>query len=288
MPKMVSELSPIEVKRLSHPGEGRKNALHAVGGVSGLYLQITPSGARSWIRRTTIGGKRRDLGLGGYPDIGLAQAREGAREAKDKVWRGIDPIEERKATKAALAAAQKRGLTFNDAFKRYSAAKLSELGTEADRTRWKSSIERYVLPHVGDLLVGDLTVQDVLRVLEGRRDRTWRRPGGGILVPAVQQSRTACAARFAIGQPSAPTIQHGQPVGSPMALYSGTMQRMAWGAEGPNSRWIKLECEGVFFRRNQPPRGRWTDGDQKSRYPGDKGFERTPLYATGYNTRWRG
>lgn len=166
MPKIVPELSPIELKRLSHPGKGRNNALHAVGGVSGLYLQITPSGARSWILRTTIGGKRRDLGLGGYPDIGLAQARERAREAKDKVWRGIDPIEERKATRAALAAAQKRGLTFGKAFEKYAEAKLSELGTEADRTRWKSSIERYVLPHVGDLLVDDLTVQDMLRVLE--------------------------------------------------------------------------------------------------------------------------
>lgn len=62
MPKMVTELSPIEVKRLKHPGSGR-NALFAVGGVSGLYLQITPTGARSWILRTTIGSKRRDIGL---------------------------------------------------------------------------------------------------------------------------------------------------------------------------------------------------------------------------------
>ena len=81
-------------------------------------------------------------------------------------------------------------------------------------------------------------------------------------------------------------IVAGQPVGSPLALYSGTMQRMAWGAEGPGKRTLRLECEGLFFRRNQPPRGRWTDADQKALYPGDRGFERMPLYAGGYETRW--
>lgn len=80
-------------------------------------------------------------------------------------------------------------------------------------------------------------------------------------------------------------IVSGQPVGSPMALYSGTMQRMPWGADGPGKRTIRLECEGLFFRRNQPPRGRWTDADQKARYPGDRGLERTPLYVN-YETRW--
>lgn len=165
MPKMVPELSPIEVKRLKHHGR-RRNALHAVGGVSGLHLQITPTGARSWVLRVSIGGKRRDLGLGGYPDTTLAQARERAREAKDKIRRGIDPIEERKAARAALEAAQMRGLTFAQAFEKYADAKLGELGSDADRVRWKSSIARFAVPHIGEMLVDDLAVQDMLRVLE--------------------------------------------------------------------------------------------------------------------------
>lgn len=164
MPKMVSEMSPIEIKRLRHPGQGG-NFTVAVGGVSGLLLQITPTGARSWILRTLIAGKRRSLGLGAYPDVTLAQARERAREAKDKAWNNIDPIEEKKAAQAALRAAAHRGLTFADAFEKYSEAKLSELGSDADRVRWRSSIQRYVLPEIGDMLVGDLTVQDMLRVL---------------------------------------------------------------------------------------------------------------------------
>ena len=79
----------------------------------------------------------------------------------------------------------------------------------------------------------------------------------------------------------------GQPIGSPMALYSGTMTKMPWAASGPNQRTLRVEAEGMFFRRNAAPRGRWTDSDQKARYPGDRGFERLPLYVN-YETRWRG
>lgn len=78
----------------------------------------------------------------------------------------------------------------------------------------------------------------------------------------------------------------GDPVGSPMALYSGLMMRMPWSASGSTERRIRLECEGLFFRRNAPPRGRWTDSDQKARYPGDRGLERLPLYVN-YETRWQ-
>lgn len=81
-------------------------------------------------------------------------------------------------------------------------------------------------------------------------------------------------------------ILTGDPIGSPMALYSGLMMRMPWSASGSTERRIRLESEGLFFRRNAPPRGRWTDSDQKARYPGDRGFERLPIYVN-YETGWR-
>ena len=65
------------------------------------------------------------------------------------------------------------------------------------------------------------------------------------------------------------------------------MTKMPWAANGPSQRTIRVEAEGVFFRRNAAPRGRWTDSDQKARYPGDKGFERLPLYVN-YEVHWRG
>lgn len=80
-------------------------------------------------------------------------------------------------------------------------------------------------------------------------------------------------------------ILRGQPLGSPFVMFSGTMQRMPYKISGPSERTLTLEAEGLFFRRNAPPRGRWTDADQKARYPGDLGLERLPLY-TNYETRW--
>lgn len=83
-------------------------------------------------------------------------------------------------------------------------------------------------------------------------------------------------------------IQFGQPLGPMFSLFNGTMLKMPWTAEGAQKRGLTLHCEGLFYRRNQPPRGRWTDADQKARYPGDKGLDRLPLYANGYEAGWRG
>ena len=73
-----------------------------------------------------IAGKRRHMGLGGYPNVSLAQARERAREAKDLIWQGEDPVEVRRAAKAALAADQLRGMTFAAAMERFLEVKLLE------------------------------------------------------------------------------------------------------------------------------------------------------------------
>lgn len=165
MPRVARELSALDVKRLQHPGRGR-NATFPVGGVSGLALQITPNGGRSWLLRVQVGGKRREIGLGGYPDVTLAGARERAREAKDKIRNGIDPVEERRAMRAALATARARGLTFEEATDRYLAAKLDAFKNPKHRQQWRNTLDRYAMPHIGNMLVDDIAVQDVLRVLE--------------------------------------------------------------------------------------------------------------------------
>ncbi len=165
MPKIAKELSPLEVKRLVHTGTAH-NATFAVGGVNGLLLQITPAGGRTWILRATVGSKRRELGLGGYPDVTLAQARERARETKELIYRGIDPVEQRKVARAALHAAQRRGLTFSDAVDRCLASKLDEFRNEKHRQQWQNTLATYAVPQLGTMLVSDITVQDVLRVVE--------------------------------------------------------------------------------------------------------------------------
>jgi len=165
VPRVAKELSAIEVKRLLHPGIGG-NVTFAVGGVSGLLLQMTPTGGRTWLLRVSIGGKRREIGLGGFPEVSLAQARERARETKDKIWHGIDPLKERKAAQSALVTSAGRGMTFKIATDRYLTAKLDAFRNAKHRQQWNNTLRTYAEPTLGGILVDDITVQDVLRVLE--------------------------------------------------------------------------------------------------------------------------
>ena len=165
MPRQAKEMTALDVRRLKHSGEGR-NVTVAVGGISGLLLQLTPNGGRTWLLRTSIAGRRREIGLGGFPDVTLAQARDRARDAKDKVRNGIDPVEERKSARAALVASQRRGLSFSDATDQYLAAKLDAFKNAKHRQQWQNTLQTYAMPELGSMLVNDITVQDVLRVLE--------------------------------------------------------------------------------------------------------------------------
>lgn len=161
MPKRSRELSPIEVKRLTTPGR------HLVGGVAGLMLRVRDdSGARSWVLRVKIGNRRRDIGLGAFPDVPLAQARHKAREIREKIDRGIDPIAERTAARNALIAAREREITFAQAARRCHAAKETEFRNAKHRKDWISALQRHAFPMIGDRHIADIGLADVLRVLE--------------------------------------------------------------------------------------------------------------------------
>ena len=113
-----------------------------------------------------VGSLRRDIGLGGYPGVTLSQARDKAREARAKIEDGIDPVEERKAIKAALVATQRRGLTFAKALDKCLAAKLGGFRNAKHRQQWENTVATYATPDLGKMLVQDITTQDVLRVLQ--------------------------------------------------------------------------------------------------------------------------
>ena len=165
MPKKVAELSAKEVRDLKHPGRGL-NVTYSVGGVAGLLMQITPTGARSWVLRTMIGGKRSEIGLGGFPDVTLAQAREVAREAKDAIRRGINPIEQRRAARVALTAQQARSLTCAKAMEAYLKVKLTEFDNEKHRKQWRASLDAYAVPTLGPMQVNEISVHEIAQALE--------------------------------------------------------------------------------------------------------------------------
>ncbi|MGQ4879806.1 tyrosine-type recombinase/integrase [Billgrantia sp. LNSP4103-1] len=160
MPKKARELSAVEVKRLTEPG------LYAVGGVAGLHLQIAKTGARSWVLRATVGAKRRDIGLGGYPDVTLASAREKAREAREKIQQGIDPVAERRALRSALLAQQVRDITFEQCAAEVIKKKQAESRNAKHAQQWENTLKTYAYPVLGKMAVADVDLAHVLKVLK--------------------------------------------------------------------------------------------------------------------------
>lgn len=124
----------------------------------GLFLRVQPNGARQWVQRIVIRGKRCELGLGSPPAIPLATARELALENKGAAMLGRDPLQEKREARA--------GLTFEAAVTEYLAAKLDEFRNEKHKKQWRATLDTYACPVLGPKLVAEITLQDVLRALE--------------------------------------------------------------------------------------------------------------------------
>lgn len=158
MPKLVKPLSAIEVKRLD------KEGFHAVGTVSGLGLAITPEGSKSWVYRTSIAGKRRKMGLGGYPSVTLANAIEKARQIKADIDKGIDPISAKKTNKSLLLAQQAKAKTFEECAQMFLATRT--FTNKKHGKQWESTLKTYAYPHIGSMLVSDIGIAHIKSVLD--------------------------------------------------------------------------------------------------------------------------
>ena len=148
--KPQKALSPRFVETVTEPGK------HFDG--QGLFLRVQPNGAKQWVQRITIRGKRCELGLGSPPAVSLATARQMALENRGKAMLGGDPLQERREARA--------GLTFEAAMDDYLAAKLDEFRNEKHKKQWRATLDTYARPVLGPKLVSEITVQHVLKVLE--------------------------------------------------------------------------------------------------------------------------
>jgi integrase len=162
----------------------RKPGMYGDGG--GLWLQITTGAAghanRSWIFRFAINGRRREMGLGPAHTIGLKDARAKAAELRKLVHEGRDPITERDAQKAALAAATAKQVTFDECAASYSRAH-SPKWSAKHAYQWSSAMTRFASPILGKLPVDIIDVGLVVKVLEPiwhERPETASRLRGGI------------------------------------------------------------------------------------------------------------
>ena len=146
MPRVAKELAALDVKRLKHPKE------------AGLCLQLTPTGGRSWLLRVTVHGRRREMGLGPYPEVSLAEAKDAARDAKALVRQGLDPLAMKQKAKAEAMAEAARNITFSKALDAYCEVKLQELGSQKNRDAAENMLRTYAEPTLGKLPVADITV----------------------------------------------------------------------------------------------------------------------------------
>ncbi|PKO50244.1 MAG: integrase [Betaproteobacteria bacterium HGW-Betaproteobacteria-21] len=106
------------------------------------------------------------MGLGGFPDVTLAQAREKARKARSDIEAGIDPIAQRAAARSALMAARGTETTFEEAARKFIDAKSAEWANLKHAAQWTATLETYAFPIVGKLQVCDVTLAHVVKILE--------------------------------------------------------------------------------------------------------------------------
>lgn len=169
MPHKAAKLTPKQVRELEFPeprpdGKARVRFV-AVGGVPGLNLQLTSGGTRSWVLQYSIFGKVRTMGLGSYDELSLTEARTAAKDWRQIIRQGRDPLQEKEEARQAAQAAQLRRLTFAQAAQRCYDAK--EAGWGGGRKKdFIRSLERHAFPHIGDLDVAEIEVSHVQAVLE--------------------------------------------------------------------------------------------------------------------------
>jgi integrase len=120
----------------------------------GLLLRVEPGGSKRWVLRTSVHGKRRDLGLGSARDLTLAKAREKRDEMRKEARAGRDPT-----------AARKRPITFAEAAKLVHAERVKGFTNGKHKDQWINTLNTYAVPHIGKTLVSDIEPGDVLKVL---------------------------------------------------------------------------------------------------------------------------
>jgi integrase len=166
MPKIANPLNDLQVRRITRVG------WHAVGGVAGLLLQVrkpAKEGAqipRSWILRIKVGDERQPVGLGSYPQVSLAEAREQAKKLVVEAKLGVNLKAKKRNERSALLSAASKNKTFRECAIAYMEAHASDYTSDKHRKQWPATLEAYAYPVIGNMLVSDIAMRDVRNVLE--------------------------------------------------------------------------------------------------------------------------
>jgi integrase len=132
----------------------------------GLYLRIGPGGNKSWIYRFALAGKTRDMGLGPYPEISLAEARERADAQRRLRLNGIDPIAARQADRQQAKLDAAKVMTFKACAEGYIAAHRAGWKNPKHAAQWPATLGGFVYPIFGNLPVQEVDVGLVMKAIE--------------------------------------------------------------------------------------------------------------------------
>lgn len=133
---------------------------------AGLWLNVTPAGSKSWLHRFMIQGRARSMGLGGFPDVGLAEARDKAAENRRKLRAGIDPLEEKKATTATLRASRAKSVSFDWCVAQYIDAHRAGWKNPKHAQQWRNTLDSYASPVIGSLAVDQIDTGHIMKALQ--------------------------------------------------------------------------------------------------------------------------
>ena len=154
----MAKLTALQVKSISDPGR------HGDG--DGLYLNVAPSGSKSWVQRIVIAGRRRDIGLGPFPTVSLAQARGMAASNRAAVADGRNPLAEKREAKAAAQQGAPSVPTFAQAALQVIELRRPTWSNPKHAAQWTATLRTYAFPVLGDMAVDSITAADALAVLE--------------------------------------------------------------------------------------------------------------------------
>src|SRR5262249_35667923 len=158
MARLLNRLTDLQVRK------ARAKGMHADGG--GLYLRVADGGSKQWVFRYNVNGRLRDHGLGPLHTVSLAEAREAALQCRKLRLQGIDPIERRRASLAAVRASEATAATFAECATAYMTAHEIKWRSDKSGEQWRQSLTAYVHPSIGSRPVALIDTPQVMRVLE--------------------------------------------------------------------------------------------------------------------------
>lgn len=157
----MGKLNTKQIENLSEPGTYEDG--------DGLRLVVKASGKKSWVLRFQLAGKRREMGLGGFPDVKLKDARSEAVIQRQLLQKKIDPLAERETARLAMAKAalaeQAKAITFKSIALDYIAAHRFGWKNAKHAQQWGNTLTTYAYPVLENLNAEDVTTEHVLKVL---------------------------------------------------------------------------------------------------------------------------